>query len=529
MVARAKKIPELSPATSVSNTDLLVIEQVGANTSSTKKVTANTLASYVATRVGAISGTKGDKGDKGDTGSAGAKGDKGFPGDIGLQGLTGDTGAKGDKGDKGELVAANTANYKFENNILGTRDNPDTGGWGGYDVYLSPNSNGAAWLSIPNDLNIANGGITTLGNLGDGGISIITPRGELAIGSNMEVPGVPEHFHIAFKDSNSTTPQSDLILGDDFNHVKINGSATGVNIAASDRVGGDQHTWQFLNNGDTYLSNGVVHLNNNGVGAIYADSNTGVVAIGDYLGPGGAPSMPGTVVYVGGIGDAFRISRAQESGPGSFNPAWIFGATGATVFPGVIDFNKYRSTTGIASIGASATLSNTFVIEATSDVPIMVSTIDGVGRKDWTFGTEGQLTFPDNTVQTTAYVEPTFLSDSFSTTLNVGSVVAKDFLSARITESAGDVNLQLKYSVPDASATVTMSTPTLNAFNGASTLAANNDTWTTLGTVSVPGDTIVATVADQSFQKVYRVTMVLRNNDVEAVDSYCVIEQLIKG
>ena len=523
MVARAKKIPELASATSVSNTDLFVIEQVGANTSSTKKVTANVFASYVATRVGAISGTKGDKGDagtagvKGDVGTAGAKGDKGELGTVGA------------KGDKGELVAANTANYKFESNILGTRDNPDTGGWGGYDVYVSPNSNGAAWLSIPNDTNLANGGITTLGNLGDGGISIVTQRGELAIGANMEAPGVIEHYHIAFRGSNSTTPQSDLIVGDDFNHVKVNGGAYGVNIATNDRNGGEQYTWQFRNTGESYLGGDTVYLNPNGAGALYADANTGVVTIGDYLGSGGSPAMPGTTVAVGGVGDAFRISRAQESGPEAYNPTWIFGATGATVFPGIIDFNNYRSTIGIASIGASPTLANTFVIEAMSDVPIIVSTLDGYGRENWTFGVDGSLTFPDSTVQTTAYVAPTYLSDSLSTTLTVGAAVNAGFLSARIVESAGDVDLELKYSHPEAPTVVTMSTPTLNVFSGKTTLAANNNTWTSVGTATVPGHTIVATVADHSFQNVYRVTLVLRNNEVGNIDSYCAIEQLIKG
>lgn len=132
MVARAKKITELNTATSISNTDLLIVEQVGVNTSATKKVTANTLASYVAGQVGAVSGTKGEKGEPGvagtsvkgdkgdpgtigDTGLTGAKGDKGDAGTNGNDGAKGEPGVTGDKGDKGEPAAGGGATNQLVN------------------------------------------------------------------------------------------------------------------------------------------------------------------------------------------------------------------------------------------------------------------------------------------------------------------------------------------------------------------------------------------------------------------------------
>ena len=44
------------------------------------------------------------------------------------------------------------------------------------------------------------------------------------------------------------------------------------------------------------------------LGAIYANQTTGQVTIGDYIGPGGAPAAPSTVIAVGGATNVFQIS-----------------------------------------------------------------------------------------------------------------------------------------------------------------------------------------------------------------------------
>jgi len=72
------------------------------------------------------------------------------------------------------------------------------------------------------------------------GIKLVTDRGTLAIGTNMELPGVAGHFHIAFNGSNSNPPASDLFLGDDYNYVKLPGSQLnpdtfGVEIGTDNR------------------------------------------------------------------------------------------------------------------------------------------------------------------------------------------------------------------------------------------------------------------------------------------------------
>ena len=98
------------------------------------------------------------------------------------------------------------------------------------------------------------------------GMLLETGRGVLAIGTDMEVPGVPTHFHIAFQNSNSQIIDKELFLGDDYNYIKV-GQTNGVNIAAYDRIAdlGNQKTWNFGNTGDLSLpvDGGIVFDRNN--------------------------------------------------------------------------------------------------------------------------------------------------------------------------------------------------------------------------------------------------------------------------
>jgi hypothetical protein len=83
------------------------------------------------------------------------------------------------------------------------------------------------------------------------GMKLTTNRGTLAMGTDMEVPGVAQHFHIAFDGSNSNPPASDLFLGDDNNYVKLPGyelnptSQFGVEIGTDNRNLGPQNIEVF--------------------------------------------------------------------------------------------------------------------------------------------------------------------------------------------------------------------------------------------------------------------------------------------
>lgn len=85
------------------------------------------------------------------------------------------------------------------------------------------------------------------------GFLLNSARGTLAIGTDMETPGVPQHFHIAFENSNTTPAFSDLFLGDDYNFVQIHGQDGapyyGVKIGTNDRAGGQLYQWKFGTDG----------------------------------------------------------------------------------------------------------------------------------------------------------------------------------------------------------------------------------------------------------------------------------------
>jgi hypothetical protein len=162
------------------------------------------------------------------------------------------------------------------------------------------------------------------------GMILNTGRGNLAIGTDMEVPGVPNHFHIAFQNSNSQIIDKQLFLGDDYNFVNVN-QYNGVNIAAYDRVADldNQKTWNFGNTGDLSLpvDGGIVFDRNNtsirvGMGfhiasgegisleAIDQTDPNNLVYKGWYFGTDGKLTLPGTIVHSTnsvGIGGASRV------------------------------------------------------------------------------------------------------------------------------------------------------------------------------------------------------------------------------
>jgi len=98
--------------------------------------------------------------------------------------------------------------------------------------------------------------------INNNGLILETDRGSLAIGTNMEGPGVAGHFHIAFDGSNIEPPANDLFLGDDYNYVKLPGSALnpvtpyGVEIGTYNNDGGDSYSWRFGTDGNLELPQG---------------------------------------------------------------------------------------------------------------------------------------------------------------------------------------------------------------------------------------------------------------------------------
>jgi hypothetical protein len=128
----------------------------------------------------------------------------------------------------------------------------------GATIATNYSTNAREWtFNNDGDLTLPAGG--TINNTD--GIILVTNRGTLAIGTNMEVPGIAGHFHIAFDGSNSQANANDLFLGDDYNYVKLPGyelnpADHGVEIGTNDRDGGDYHVWRFGTDGDLSIPPG---------------------------------------------------------------------------------------------------------------------------------------------------------------------------------------------------------------------------------------------------------------------------------
>jgi hypothetical protein len=176
--------------------------------------------------------------------------------------------------------SANTDIYKFEYGIIGTKDDPDTGGWGGYNISLDPGGESNAGVFIPSVANQQTGSpLQIYSNRGKvqintyGGMIVASARGTLGLGLDLEAPGVPSHFHVAFETSNTSIPTSDLYFGDDYNYLRLVNAAQGVFIGTNNRTSGNQQEWRFNTDGSTQMP-GSLSLNN-GVQKVFGIATSG--------------------------------------------------------------------------------------------------------------------------------------------------------------------------------------------------------------------------------------------------------------
>ena len=217
------------------------------------------------------------------------------------------------------------------------------------------------WFQIPFEPKVRAGEIESIGggnaNTGNftfnedtitngNGLILVTDRGTLAIGSQLETPGVAGHLHIAFNNSNVNPPASDLFLGDDYNYVKLPGyylnTATqyGIELGTNDRNGGGSNNWRFGTDGSITFPNNTVQ----------------------------------TTAYTGGGASLGNFAFSGDT--------------------------------------LSNTLSNASTLQ--------------VGGNNWIFGSSGQITFPDATVQTTAYTGQTTTGSGYVTTTSGITFVNND-------------------------------------------------------------------------------------------------------
>ena len=330
--------------------------------------------------------------------------------------------------------------------------------------------------------NLVGGGNANTGNFSfsddtisnDNGLLLATDRGTLAIGTNMETPGVAGHFHIGFNGSNGNPPSSDLFLGDDYNYVKLPGyelnpADYGVEIGTHDRDGGSSNTWRFGTDGTLTFPNGAGF----GLGEIgqlkVNDSTTLKLDIRDNGGRG---------FYTNEYGVTIRSD-------GDHN--FTFGTDGSLTVPGDI-----KSVAGTGDV----------VIHANNGT-----------QRTWTFGGAGSLTFPDATVQTTAYRVM-----SLPPLTAWGTVVSFDNLSFSFDATTGSPGFNGGYGQGSGSYSTLIwtadlyqqqlvSTPNSTISSGGPVQYFNYNGPNLITEVALtPGDSFVLRIQDVDTNRVYRAT-----------------------
>ena len=282
-----------------------------------------------------------------------------------------------------------------------------------YDIVLVPNGEGYASIRVPNHTNTLagdpvrisnmyeNGSVaieTNSGNftfnsngkltfpngstIGDSdavfGVPITTTRGSILIGNQAECIGGENHFHIMKAGQQAI----DLFLGDDNNYVKLP-STGGVEISSSEL--GAQHYWTFGTDGTLtvpfdsgIISPGAVAIQ---TGGYYLYNQTGV--------------------------NSLTISGAVEITYAGLDSE-------VSVGDNITDGNNY--TYQILDITNTSGDVWSITTSWVSITPVLVGPYSfskpGFAGGLWQFGKDAGLTFPDNTVQYTAWQGSTVVSDT---------------------------------------------------------------------------------------------------------------------
>jgi hypothetical protein len=252
------------------------------------------------------------------------------------------------------------------------------------------------------------------------GVPITTARGTILIGNSPEI-GQPDHFHIM----KAGQQNLDLFLGDDSNYVKLP-STGGVEISSTDYVA--QHYWTFGTDGNLTFPDGAT-ISNSKITA-GTDSRLYLYGSGSAEGYGhdvrifgGGAGSTSSNIYTGGSirlyagqgvnGGAGGYIRFRTYANATTSYSLKLDSDGVVYLPygSQIDFNapysrfKDAQNTGV-QLGSPD--DQNYVNVDNTAVTIQVNS-DGTGgahalpQHNWIFNNTGSITFPDNSVQSTAY------------------------------------------------------------------------------------------------------------------------------
>jgi len=373
--------------------------------------------------------------------------------------------------------AANLGNFKISGNNLGTIDNPNTGGWGGYDMYIDPGNGSDAFIYIPGVPNQAASTNLQISNNSTAGAIQLFGRGGVQVVTNHDV----NEKVFEFADNGSlifpnSTVQSSAWTGS--TSTLVNGTytvslSTAGNISFPDGnqitttnddfgiIAGSGNTL-FLRNGSkdwVFNSNGTINLPNDSLintpttgnliftaanvdtpnsygGSIRLNTGQGddgygsvIIDTGNYeftFGSNGKLVLNPVGHFIdASVPELFTIQSATTSSQSQFD----FYSYGAMGVPGVI-YNKDTSNVGQlllqGDVGESATYLALPSDVGSTTYNVRLANQNGdiqlyAGNSNWRFHNAGRIVFPNGTTSTgsTVYV-PYATSSSFTVNTQIG-------------------------------------------------------------------------------------------------------------
>jgi len=465
-----------------------------------------------------------------------------------------------------------TSTYKFETGIFGTKDNPDTGGWGDYNMYLDPGGESDAGIEIPRvDAQISGSPLIIYNNqnanndiqlLLDGGAftfkgdgSITFPNNAINSGTNSIELKSSNYSSLWFHGADGVWQINPSSNQNAYIYVQDNGAYI-QNYRGADGNGGDtwDYTWEFNNNGNLTLpQGGTISETTVGINPTIvitpaeADSLNQALYI-----KGGLPPEPtdyhlhlttgdltDTSIIVGT--DDHNIRTAIDGGIelNSYNyntstqHTLTFGTDGAittneafaiNVSPGIPDSisniasaggwnsspytnlattggtgtgltvnassegSGYLDTITINTAGSGYANGDVITIENENNL-ITTFTIGIASPSTWEFGEDGGLTFPDATVQTTAWTGVASEGTTSTTSANVGYIgMPQNPTSTSYTLAADDQGKHIYVSA--AGQTITVPSNETTAFPIGTTIAIIAGPTANPVTIAITSDTM---------------------------------------
>ncbi len=211
-------------------------------------------------------------------------------------------------------------------------------------------------------------------------------------------PTAPNHIHLR---AGGTIDQSnaDLFLGGERNHVRVSDSYDNVQITTD--AGEGTYTWTFDNSGQLLIpggSNGRITEDEPGV-VVYSDTGFAVQT------NAGSPVSSYQVEFIGFIDDGFGMGVAGAT----LHVTQMIAGTitdGMTIYGNGLAPEGWTLTFGSAfePVGAGGTGYYTLngANYLTPSQSFNNNVPDPNGPKNWIFGTDGVLSFPDGSFQSTA-------------------------------------------------------------------------------------------------------------------------------